>query len=72
MPLVERDCFEVKDLFQTSGSHKDFSLLQEWIDGNPTVKGPDVAVHSVADALLKFLKSLCEPIIPFEFFNKSI
>ena len=70
--LKEKNCFEVKDLFQTSGSQTDFSLLREWIDSNPTEQGPAVSIHSVADALLKFLNSLCEPIIPFEFFNLCI
>ena len=70
--LQEKNCFQVKGLFQTSGSNKDFIILREWLDTSETKIDPCLSVHSVADALLMFLNSLCEPIIPYEFFDRCL
>ena len=70
--LQEKNCFQVKGLFQTSGSNKDFIILREWLDTSETEIDPCLSVHSVADALLMFLNSLCEPIIPYEFFDRCL
>ena len=70
--LKEKNCYHVKGLFQTSGSSQDFIVLREWLDTNDTENEPEVSVHSVADTLLIFLNSLCEPIIPFDFFQRCL
>ena len=60
------------ELFQSSGSELDFIRIRDALDrANPNVM-KDVSVDSVAEAILLFLQSLPEPVIPYKFYDRVV
>lgn len=60
-----------EDLFTQPGLKSEFGRIREAVDTCNSEK-IQVSIHSVAEALLIFLESLTEPIIPFNFYYKAI
>ena len=70
--IVKLGGFQTPRLFQESGSPQDFIALRDWLDTGFPEEGPNVSVHSVAETLLIFLNSLCEPVIPYDLFQRCL
>ncbi|KAI2802080.1 hypothetical protein BLOT_010272 [Blomia tropicalis] len=64
-----------QDLFQCSGSEVEFVQIRDALDN---AKSPEffnklnVSIDSVAEALLLFLQSLPEPVIPYRFYDRVV
>lgn len=61
-----------RDLFQNSGSEMDFVRIREALDHACPDLLKDISVDSVAEALLLFLHSLPEPVIPYRFYERVV
>lgn len=60
-----------EELFQTSGLRCEINEIRDCLDtGSPSVLPG--SVHSVAEALLLFLDSLAEPVIPSAYYTKCL
>ncbi len=53
-----------ENLFLQQGLRKEVLQLRDWLDTGLPVRPPTVSVHSASEALLLFLDSLREPVIP--------
>ena len=60
-----------KELFIKVGLRNEFLVIREAIDSGNSNKLA-VSSHSLAEAILLFLDSLAEPVIPYEFYYKAI
>ena len=56
-----------ENLFLQPGLRSEILLLRDWLDTGLPIDKPNVSIHSAAEALLIFLESLREPIIPYRF-----
>ncbi len=54
-----------ENLFLQPGLRAEVLSIRDWLDTGLPAEGPRVSVHSAAEALLLFLESLREPIVPF-------
>jgi phosphatidylinositol-bisphosphatase len=52
-------------LFLQSGLRTEVLAIRDWLDTGLPVDRPTVSVHSAAEALMMFLDSLREPVVPF-------
>lgn len=59
------------ELFQTAGLGCEFNEIRDCLDTGSPMNLPG-SIHSVAEALLIFLSSLAEPVIPGAFFDTCI
>ncbi|KAH9425493.1 hypothetical protein DERP_006101, partial [Dermatophagoides pteronyssinus] len=58
------------NIFQISGMENEFYIIRDSIDSGEIEKINNVSEHSVAEALLLFLETLPESIIPFKFYDR--
>lgn len=62
---------DVKELFSKPSLKSEFLLIREALDTCDTNK-INVSAHSIAEAILIFLDSLTEPVVPFRYYYKAI
>ena len=60
-----------EDLFQQPGLHSEFQIIKDSLDSGYIDKFTG-SIHSIAEALLIFLESLSEPLIPYAFYQRAI
>lgn len=60
-----------ESLFQMSGRQIEFEKIRECLDSG-CAEEPSCSIHSVAEALLVFLESLQEPLIPYQFYQRAL
>ncbi|XP_022100456.1 inositol polyphosphate 5-phosphatase OCRL-1-like isoform X2 [Acanthaster planci] len=66
-----RNATKTENLFSEEGLHKDILAIRDSLDIGYPEEMPD-NLHSVAEALLMFLESLREPVIPYRYYNKCL
>ncbi len=54
----------MENLFLQPGMRSEILALRDWLDTGLPAQSPSVSIHSAAEALLMFLESLREPIVP--------
>jgi phosphatidylinositol-bisphosphatase len=60
-----------EEVFIQPGLKSEFDRIRDAVDSCKS-ETLDVSIHSIAEALLIFLESLSEPVIPFAFYGKAI
>lgn len=60
-----------EELFLQPGLRYEIQKIREKLDNGIYELGP-CSVHSVAESFLRFLEALSEPVIPYEFYYKSL
>ena len=60
-----------EDLFQQPGLHSEFQIIKDSLDSGYIDKFTG-SIHSIAEALLIFLESLSEPLVPYSFYQRAI
>jgi len=61
-----------ENLFLQPGLRSEILLLRDWLDTGLPIDKPNVSIHSAAEALLIFLESLREPIIPYSMYSRCL
>lgn len=61
-----------ENLFLQPGLRAETIAIRDWLDTGLPVATPVVSIHSAAEALLLFLESLREPIVPFNAYNSCL
>ena len=54
-----------ENLFLQPGLRSEILLIRDWLDTGLPIDRPNVSIHSAAEALLIFLESLREPVVPY-------
>ncbi|XP_054164292.1 type II inositol 1,4,5-trisphosphate 5-phosphatase-like [Oppia nitens] len=60
-----------KELFQQSGLITEFCQVRKWLDMGYVDKF-NVSIYSVAEALIIFLESLSEPVVPYNYYARAL
>ncbi|KAL9656618.1 hypothetical protein ABK040_002890 [Willaertia magna] len=69
--LLYHNGMKEEGIFKYRGTSKEVNYIRECLDtGAPFVE--PVSNHSVAEALMSFLESLSEPVIPFKFYHMCL
>ncbi|XP_040569840.1 inositol polyphosphate 5-phosphatase OCRL [Lepeophtheirus salmonis] len=63
--LITSMSFKTEQLFLLPGVDSQIIVLRDWLDTGLPISKPKVSIHSAAEALLLFLESLREPVIPY-------
>jgi len=61
-----------ENLFLQPGLRPEILALRDWLDTGKPAPRPDVSIHSAAEALMIFLESLREPVVPFAFYSRCL
>jgi len=61
-----------QNLFLQPGLRSEILLIRDWLDTGIPIDKPNVSIHSAAEALLIFLESLREPIIPYSMYSRCL
>jgi len=61
-----------ENLFLQPGDRQEILLIRDWLDTGLPKQRPEVSIHSVAEALLTFLESLREPVIPYSMLSRCL
>jgi len=61
-----------ENLFLQPGMRAEILEVRDWLDTGLPLDKPVVSIHSAAEALLIFLESLREPIIPYSLFTRCL
>ena len=80
---VPKELWFLCDLLSSLGLHREhlfihpalkqeILLLRDWLDTGKPLTTPRVSIHSAAEALMTFLESLREPIIPYNMYARSV
>ena len=80
---VPKELWFLCDLLSSLGLHREhlfihpalkqeILLLRDWLDTGKPITTPRVSIHSAAEALMTFLESLREPIIPYNMYARSV
>jgi phosphatidylinositol-bisphosphatase len=59
-------------LFQETGDINEVALIRDMIDNGDSLEDYTGSIHSMTDALISFLESLEDPIIPTRYYRKCI
>ncbi|CAL8287788.1 unnamed protein product [Merluccius merluccius] len=66
-----RNAIKQEDLFQQPGLRSEFQEIRDYLDTGVPDSLPG-SNHSVAEALLLFLESLPEPVVPYSFYQQCL
>ena len=80
---VPKELWFLCDLLSSLGLHREhlfihpalkqeILLLRDWLDTGKPLTTPRVSIHSAAEALMTFLESLREPIIPYNMYARCL
>lgn len=80
---VPKELWFLCDLLSSLGLHREhlfihpalkleILLLRDWLDTGKPLTTPRVSIHSAAEALMTFLESLREPIIPYSMYARCL
>jgi len=61
-----------QNLFLQPGLRSEILLIRDWLDTGLPIDKPSVSIHSAAEALLIFLESLREPIVPYSMYSRCL
>jgi phosphatidylinositol-bisphosphatase len=61
-----------ENLFLQPGLRSEILLIRDWLDTGLPIDRPNVSIHSAAEALLIFLESLREPIVPYSMYSRCL
>lgn len=61
-----------ENLFLQPGLRTEILLLRDWLDTGLPIDRPNVSIHSAAEALLIFLESLGEPVVPYSMYSRCL
>ena len=61
-----------ESLFLQQGLRTELLAIRDWLDTGLPVDKPKVSIHSAAEALLLFLESLREPLVPFSMYARCL
>ena len=61
-----------ENLFLQQGLRTELLAIRDWLDTGLPVDRPKVSIHSAAEALLLFLESLREPLVPFSMYARCL
>ena len=61
-----------ENLFLQQGLRTELLAIRDWLDTGLPVDKPKVSIHSAAEALLLFLESLREPLVPFSMYARCL
>ena len=61
-----------ENLFLQQGLRTELLAIRDWLDTGLPVDRPRVSIHSAAEALLLFLESLREPLVPFSMYARCL
>jgi len=61
-----------ENLFLQPGLRSEILLIRDWLDTGLPIDKPNVSIHSAAEALLIFLESLREPIVPYSMYSRCL
>ncbi|UXI22038.1 Nucleobindin-1 [Sarcoptes scabiei] len=67
--LVQTNNVDIS-VFQSSGLENEFFIIRDALDMNQPESIRNVSKHSIGEALLLFLETLAEPIVPFRFYHR--
>ena len=59
-------------LFLQQGLRTELLAIRDWLDTGLPVDKPRVSIHSAAEALLLFMESLREPVVPFSMYGRCL
>ncbi|KAF0974286.1 hypothetical protein FDP41_006896 [Naegleria fowleri] len=69
--LLYQKGLKEEGLFKYSGTAKEVHYIRDCLDEGLPITNP-VSCHSIAEALITFLESLREPVVPFKFYQMSL
>ncbi|KAG2379469.1 hypothetical protein C9374_006586 [Naegleria lovaniensis] len=69
--LLYQNGLKEEGLFKYSGNPKEVHYIRDCLDEGLPITNP-VSSHSIAEALIAFLESLREPVVPFKFYQMSL
>jgi len=61
-----------ENLFLQPGLRSEILLIRDWLDTGLPIDRPNVSIHSAAEALLIFLESLREPVVPYSMYSRCL
>jgi len=61
-----------ENLFLQPGNRQEILIIRDWLDTGLPRERPKVSIHSAAEALLIFLESIREPVIPYSMVNRCV